>query len=66
VLFEEGEGGGEGTFGFQDANPDGLGRGAGAGWLVGTGAVVEADFSNAAILSRKEPGFGLGGGDDDC
>ena len=63
MLFEEGEDGGDGTFGFHDANPAGLGRGAEVGWPVDAGAA--ADFSNAAILSRREPGF-LGGGDDDC
>lgn len=56
--FGFGESGGEGTLGFQDWKPAGLGRGAGAG----AGAVDAADFSNAAILSRSEPGFGLGGG----
>ena len=61
-VLEEGEDGGDGTFGFQDANPEGLGRGAGTCPVEGT----VADFSKAAILSRKEPGFGLGGGDDDC
>jgi hypothetical protein len=56
--LEEGEDGGDGTFGFQDANPEGLGRGAGGGlWPTDAGAV-----SNAAILSRKEPGLGFGGG----
>jgi len=49
--------GGEGAFGFQD-NPPGLGRGAGPG----PGPVVEEGFSNAAILSRNEPGLGFGGG----
>ena len=53
-----GELGGEGTLGFQDWKPAGLGRGAGAG----AGVAAAADFSNAAILSRSEPGFGLGGG----
>lgn len=58
VDLEEGDGGGDGTFGFQDANPEGLGRGAGGGlWPVDAG--VEAEDSNAAILSRKEPGLGF-------
>ena len=61
MLLEEGEDGGEGTFGFQVANPEGLGRGAGADCPVAAAGV--ADFSKAAILSRKEPGFGFGGGD---
>lgn len=51
-----GESGGEGALGFQDWKPAGLGRGAG-----GAGPAA-ADFSKAAILSRREPGFGLGGG----
>lgn len=55
-----GEPGGEGGFGFHVAKPAGLGRGGG-----GAEAVVEVeDFSNAAILSRKEPGFGFAGGGD--
>ena len=60
VDLEEGEDGGDGTFGFQDANPGGLDRGAGGFWAVDTGAVAE--FSNAAILARKEPGLGIEGG----
>ena len=62
MVLEEGEDGGDGAFGFQDANPEGLGRGGGG--ACPADAVVVADFSKAAILSRKEPGFGLGGGDD--
>lgn len=57
MVLEEGEDGGDGTFGFQDANPDGLGRGGGGLCSTDAGAV-----SNAAILSRKEPGLGFGGG----
>lgn len=44
--------------GFHDANPAGFGRGGGG---AAVGAVV-ALFSKAAILSRREPGLGLGGG----
>jgi hypothetical protein len=58
VVLEDGEDGGDGTFGFQDANPEGLGRGAGGGlWPADVGGVDED--SNAAILSRKEPGLGF-------
>jgi len=60
MLLEEGEDGGEGTFGFQAL---GLGRGGGGACPVDAGVVADADFSKAAILSRKEPGFGLGGSD---
>lgn len=56
--LEEGEEGGDGPFGFQEANPEGLGRIAGGGlWPADAGAVAED--SKAAILSRKEPGFGF-------
>lgn len=57
VDLEDGEDGGDGTFGFQDApaNPEGLGRGAGGGLWAG----AVAEDSNAAILSRKEPGLGF-------
>ena len=58
TLLEEGDDGGDGAFGFQEANPCGFGRGTGAG---PTGVDAVADFSKAAILSRMEPGFGLGG-----
>lgn len=51
----EGGDGGDGATGFHDT-PPGLGRGGG-GTLAGTEA---AGFSNAAILSRREPSF-LGG-----
>jgi hypothetical protein len=63
MVLEEGEDGGDGTFGFQVANPEGLGRGAGALCPADAGAVAE--FSNAAILSRKDPGFDFGGGCDE-
>lgn len=49
---------GDGALGFQ-ASPPGFGRGAGAGRSTGVEAGL---FSNAAILSRREPGFGFGGG----
>ena len=58
VVLEDGEVGGDCAFGFQDANPEGLGRGAGGGlWPADGGA--EAEDSKAAILSRKEPGLGF-------
>ena len=57
VLPAAGEDGGEGTLGFQVANPAALGRTAGGG----PGAADEAGFSNAAILSRRDPTFGFGG-----
>lgn len=60
VAPAEGDTGGDGALGFHDWNPAGLGRGAGAG----AGAADVADFSNAAILSRSEPGFGFAGGGD--
>ena len=60
VLPADGDSGGVGALGFQDAKPAGFGRGAGAGaW-----GAEDADFSNAAILSRNEPGLGFGGGGD--
>ena len=49
--------GGDGGLGFHE-RPPGFGRGTGAG----PGAGPAAGFSNAAILSRNEPGLGLGGG----
>jgi len=61
-LDADGEDGGEGALGFQDENPAGFGRTAGPG---GGGAAVVDDFSNAAILSRRDPGFGFGGGGED-
>lgn len=54
----DGDDGGDGTLGFHEI-PPGLGRGAG-----GPGAGPPAGFSNAAILSRKDPGLGFGGGVD--
>jgi len=51
-----GEEGGDGALGFQDTPPAGFGRGAG-----GPGAAAGL-FSNAAIRSRNEPGFGFVGG----
>jgi hypothetical protein len=56
IVLEEGEDGGDGTFGFQ---AEGLGRGAGGLCTADAGV---AEVSNAAILSRKEPGLGLWGG----
>ena len=56
-LFD-GEGGGEGCFGFHEMFP-GLGRTGGG---LDGGLDVEDCFSKAAILSRSEPIF-LGGGD---
>ena len=56
--LEDGEGGGDGTLGFQDANPEGLGRGTGGGLWPAEAGVVAVD-SKAAILSRKEPGLGF-------
>jgi len=53
-----GDRGGEGAFGFHDWRVEGLGRGAGAG----VGAALLLAFSNAAILSRREPGFDFGDG----
>jgi hypothetical protein len=50
-----GEEGGDGALGFQDIPPGGLGRGGGGPGAVGL-------FSNAAIRSRNEPGFGFEGG----
>lgn len=55
----EGDDGGVGSLGFHEI-PPGLGRSAGAG--PGRGP-VPAGFSKAAILSRRDPGFGFGGGD---
>jgi len=52
-----GDDGGDDCFGFQFANPAGLGRGCGALSEGGFAALV----SNAAILSRREPSLGLGG-----
>ena len=59
VELAAGEDGGVGTLGFHVANPPGLGRTVGGG----PGGVAEAGFSNAAILSRREPTFGFGGVD---
>jgi hypothetical protein len=61
VVPADGDDGGEGTLGFQAENPAGLGRTAGA-WPGGGAA--DADFSNAAILSRRDPGFAFGGVDE--
>lgn len=55
-----GDGGGDTALGFHDAPPAGLGRGTGAG-PAGTAGLL----SNAAILSRNEPIFGLVGGGSD-
>jgi len=57
VVDAAGEEGGDGTLGFQVAKPAGFGRGAGAG----PEGAADADFSNAAILSRSEPTLGFGG-----
>ena len=59
MVAAAGEDGGVGTLGFHVANPAGLGRTEGGG----PGGVVDAGFSNAAILSRREPTFGFGGVD---
>jgi hypothetical protein len=61
VVPADGDDGGEGTLGFQAANTAGLGRTAGA-WPGGGGA--DADFSNAAMLSGRDPGFAFGGVDE--
>lgn len=53
-------GAGDTALGFHVAPPAGLGRGTGAGPAGAAGL-----FSNAAILSRKEPTFGLVGGGSD-
>lgn len=53
-----GECGGEGTFAFHDWRVEGFGRGAGGAG----GAALLLAFSKAAILSRREPGFGFGDG----
>jgi len=58
LRSNSGDCGGEGTFGFHDCRVEGFGRGAGAGG----GAEPLLAFSNAAILSRREPGFGFGDG----
>jgi hypothetical protein len=52
------EGGGDGALGFQDTPPASFWRGAG-----GPGEAAGL-FSNAAIRSRNEPGFGFAGGDE--
>jgi hypothetical protein len=59
VVPAAGEDGGVGILGFHVANPAGLGRTVGGG----PGGVADAGFSNAAILSRREPTFGFGGVD---
>lgn len=51
--------GGDGALGFH-WRPLGLGRGGGGPDVVGPDVAL---FSNAAILSRRELGFGFGGGD---
>lgn len=60
AVDADGEEGGEGCLGFHVANPAGLGLGGGG--VAGPGAAAPP-FSKAAILSRREPGFGLTGGD---